>query len=123
MDPLANLIELDAMYNHILDGLLPMKIVHEAWKSAQDHSLAFMQMLWETCSPPRSRILDLIVGTCLCLNLFQWSNTFLTFAHKIPNHAPFYDVGSIFITTCESSHHVFGLAQDKTLYATRLSTL
>jgi hypothetical protein len=82
-----------------------------------------MQVLWETCSPPRSRILDLIVGTCLCLNFLQWSNTFLIFVHKIPNHAPFYDVGSTFITTCESSHHVFGLAQDKTLYATHLSTL
>ncbi len=39
MDPIANLIELDAIYNHILDGLLAMKIVHEAWKSAQDKVL------------------------------------------------------------------------------------
>jgi hypothetical protein len=27
-------IDLDAIYNHILDGLLPMKTTHEGWKGA-----------------------------------------------------------------------------------------
>jgi hypothetical protein len=38
------------IYNHILDGVLPMKTPQEVWKGAQDHSHAFMQVLLETCS-------------------------------------------------------------------------
>ncbi len=68
VDPLLDPIELDAIYNHILDGVLPMKTPQEAWRGAQDHSHAFMQVLLETCSPPSYRILDITVETCLFLN-------------------------------------------------------
>jgi hypothetical protein len=68
VDPLLNPIELDAIYNHIPDHVLPMKIPQEAWKGAQDHSHAFMQVLLETCSPHGILILDITIGTCLFLN-------------------------------------------------------
>jgi hypothetical protein len=44
------------IYNHIFDGVLPMKTPQEVWKGAQDHSHAFMQVLLNTCSLPSSQI-------------------------------------------------------------------
>jgi hypothetical protein len=32
VDPFANPIELDVIYNHIPNGLSPMKTTYEAWK-------------------------------------------------------------------------------------------
>jgi hypothetical protein len=53
------------IYNHIFDGVLPMKTPQEVWKGAQDHSHAFMQVLLKTCSLPSFQILDITIGTCL----------------------------------------------------------
>ncbi len=38
-------------------------------------------------------------------------------------HAPFCDVGLTFIISCELGRHVFGIAGDKIVYATRLYAL
>lgn len=65
VDPLADPVELDAIYNHIPDVALPMQTPQQAWRGARDRSPAFMQVLLETCSPPGSRILDLTAGTGL----------------------------------------------------------
>jgi hypothetical protein len=45
-----------------------MKATYEAWRGTQDRSLAFMQVLLETCLPFGSRILDFTMGKDLCSN-------------------------------------------------------
>jgi len=60
VDPFKNMI-----YNHIFNGVLPMKTPQEVWKGAQDHNHGFMQVLLKTCSLPSSQILDITIGTCL----------------------------------------------------------
>jgi hypothetical protein len=63
VDPLSDPIELNTIYNHIPNDVLPMKTPQRAWRGAHFHNHAFMQMLLKTCSPLGFWILDLTIRT------------------------------------------------------------
>ncbi len=58
-----------------------------------------------------------------CLNNLMYILNFWLQKLKKLKHAPFCDVGSTFIISCELGYHVFGLVGDKILYATHLYAL
>jgi hypothetical protein len=60
----------DAIYNDIPNGVLPMKNTQQAWKVAQDRSLAFKQVLLETCSLIGFQILDFTTSIGLHIDFF-----------------------------------------------------
>jgi hypothetical protein len=63
-------IDVDAIYNDILDGVLPMKNTQQVWMGAQDCSLAFMQVLLETCSLLGFQMLDFTTSIGLLIDFF-----------------------------------------------------
>ncbi len=61
---------MDAIYNDIPNGVLRMKNTQQAWRGAQDYSLAFRQMLLETCSFIGFQILDFTTSIGLQIDFF-----------------------------------------------------
>jgi hypothetical protein len=61
--------EIDVLYNNLKDDVFPKQSSFQAWRRTYDHSLAFMQVILETCSPPNSCVLDLIMGTGMIFDL------------------------------------------------------
>lgn len=59
------------IWNNLKNDVLPKQSPSQAWRGAQDKSLAFMQIILETCPPSKSHVLDLNVAIGMTFYLFS----------------------------------------------------
>jgi hypothetical protein len=57
------------LYNNVKDDMFPKQSSSQAWWRAQDHILAFMQVILKTCSPLNSCVIDVTMGMGMTLDL------------------------------------------------------
>jgi hypothetical protein len=97
---------------------------------AQNHNPTFMQILLETCSPPKSHIFDLNVGTSRLSSSFKEQTCKIStlligqfrFWSSFFNYLPFsisfilWFLGVTLLVSLELGPHVFGLEGDMELW-------